>query len=169
MSIMGYGYWLHKTAISLALQSQSPWLWPLCETVHFIGLTLLLGVTGYFDLRLLGVGRRVSVAAVKEFMPWAVVGFALCAITGVIFFVSEPPTYLQNPAWWPKVVCLAIAGVNAFVFETGFGRQVADLRADDQTPLAFKIIALVSLVSWMGVLVFGRMLGFVATSTSADV
>ena len=163
------GYWLHKTAISVALQAESPWLWPLCETIHFIGLTLLLGVTGYFDLRLLGVGKRVSVADVKEFMPWAIVGFALCAITGVIFFVSEPPTYLQNPAWWPKVVCLVIAGTNALVFETGFGKQVSAMRADDQTPMAFKIIALVSLASWMGVLVFGRMLGFVATSTSADV
>jgi hypothetical protein len=62
-------------------------------------------------------------------MPWAIAGFGLCSLTGVIFFVSEPPTYLTNPAWWPKVACLAIAGANALVFETGFARQIASLRA----------------------------------------
>ena len=169
MSMMAFGYWLHKTTISLALQSQTQWLWPLCETVHFLGLTLLLGVTGYFDLRLLGFWKKVPVAVVKEFMPWAVVGFALCALTGVIFFVSEPPTYLPNPAWWPKVACLVIAGLNAGVFETVFAGRIASMKPDADTPVAFKVIAVVSLCAWLGVLVFGRMLGFVATSTSSDV
>ena len=169
MSLMAFGYWLHRTPISIALQAQSPWLWPLCETVHFLGLTLLLGIAGYFDVRLLGFSRRVPVAVVKQFMPWAIVGFGMCLVTGAIFFVSEPPTYLTNPAWGPKVFCLVVAGANALVFETAYARRIATLQPGEDTPLSFKIIAAVSLASWLGVLVFGRMLGFVATSTSSDV
>ena len=39
---------------------QLTWLWPLCETLHFVGLALLIGVVGLLDLRLLGFFRRAS-------------------------------------------------------------------------------------------------------------
>ena len=54
--------------------NQSTWVWPLCETLHFIGLSLLLGMTGFFDLRLMGFFRRVPVAAAKDLMPLALMG-----------------------------------------------------------------------------------------------
>jgi hypothetical protein len=25
------------------------WIWPLCETIHFIGLAMLVGIAGFFD------------------------------------------------------------------------------------------------------------------------
>ena len=49
--------WLKATAVSQAMTT-SPWLWPVCETLHFIGLALLVGAAGLFDLRLLGLARR---------------------------------------------------------------------------------------------------------------
>ena len=70
--------WLQATPVSPWI-NQSTWIWPLCETLHFIGLSLLLGVTGFFDLRLIGFFRRVSVAAAKDLMPLALVGFAINA------------------------------------------------------------------------------------------
>src|SRR4051812_5972770 len=47
------------------------WLWPLCESLHFVGLSLLIGAAGFFDLRLLGFMRGVPLRSVKRFMPWA--------------------------------------------------------------------------------------------------
>jgi len=43
---LSFASWLHKTPISLAFQHQVAWLWPMCETIHFAGLALLLGVAG---------------------------------------------------------------------------------------------------------------------------
>ena len=60
--------WLKSTAISHAMVDQ-PWLWPLCETLHFVGLALLIGAAGVFDLRLLGFMRRLPVAAAMRSMP----------------------------------------------------------------------------------------------------
>src|ERR1043165_3549808 len=87
--VLQFASWIHNTSISLALQRQVAWLWPFCETVHFAGLALLLGVAGLFDLRLMGFMKRVPISVVKEFMPWALVGFSLNLITGIIFGVSE--------------------------------------------------------------------------------
>ena len=33
--------WLQATQLSLWI-NQSTWVWPLCETLHFIGLTLVI-------------------------------------------------------------------------------------------------------------------------------
>jgi hypothetical protein len=97
---------------------------------------------------------------VKEFMPWALVGFTLNLLTGAIFVVSEPAQYFGNPTWWLKVTFLIIAGLNAFIFETAYGSRAAALPAGEDTPTPLQIIAAVSLISWAGVLWAGRMLPF---------
>src|SRR5437762_8182995 len=128
--LLPFASWLHNTSISVVLQQQVAWLWPFCETLHFAGLALLLGVAGMFDLRLMGFMKRVPISTVKEFMPWALVGFSLNLITGIIFVVSQPAQYFGNPTWWVKVTFLIIAGANALVFETAYGRRASALPAD---------------------------------------
>jgi len=150
---------VQATPVSLWI-NQSTWVWPLCETLHFVGLSLLLGVTGFFDLRLMGFFRRVSVSAAKELMPLALVGFAINAITGVVFLIGLPGQYANNRVWWFKVGFIALAGLNAVVYETTLAKQVSALEPNGDTPRAVKLIGLVSLVSWLAVLYCGRMLPF---------
>jgi len=53
---------LKSTAISHAMTT-SPILWPICETLHFIGLALLIGGAGFIDLRLMGLFRSVPLSS----------------------------------------------------------------------------------------------------------
>jgi hypothetical protein len=164
---LGFASWLHRTSLSVAFQHQVQWLWPTCETLHFAGLALLLGVAGMFDLRLLGFMKRVPLSVVKEFMPLALVGFTINLLTGMIFIISEPAQYFGNPTWWLKVTFLVIAGLNAMIFETAYGRRATALPAGEDTPTALKVIAGVSLISWLGVLWAGRMLPFLGAGVGA--
>ena len=165
--LLTFASWLHRTPISVALQHQVQWLWPACETLHFAGLALLLGVAGMFDFRLLGFMKRVPISVVKEFMPWALVGFTVNLLTGMIFLISEPAQYFGNPTWWLKVAFLIIAGLNAMIFETAYGRRAAAIPAGEDTPIPLKVIAGVSLVAWLGVLWAGRMLPFLGAGVGA--
>ena len=151
--------WVQATSLSLWI-NQSTWVWPLCETLHFIGLSLLLGITGFFDLRLMGCFRRVSIGAAKELMPLALVGFAINAITGAVFLVGLPGQYVTNRVWWFKVGFLLLAGLNALLYETRLSAKVLALEPGADTSPAVKLIGLVSLVSWLAVLYCGRMLPF---------
>ena len=76
--------------------TETPWMWPTCETLHFIGLTLLLGVVFLVDLRVLGVMKGVSFASLHRLLPWAAIGFGVNVITGMLFFVGIPGQYIQN-------------------------------------------------------------------------
>jgi hypothetical protein len=164
---LGFASWLQHTPVSLALQHQAGWLWPACETLHFAGLALLIGVAGMFDLRLLGFMRRVPVSVVHEFMPWALAGFACNLLTGLVFVTAQPALYFANYTWWLKVALLLIAGLNAAIFERVYSRRASEIPAGGDTPFPIKIIAGVSLASWFGVLWAGRMLPFIKLGPAA--
>lgn len=155
--------WLEATSLSKTINTY-PWLWPASETLHFIGLALLIGTAGAFDLRLMGFLRGIPIAAVREFLPWARVGFAINALTGAVFFVGMPYQYVGNVAFLGKIIFVLVAGANAMVFETQFGERLTALGDGEDTPWSFKIIGGLSLLSWMMVLFFGRMLPFIGNS-----
>jgi hypothetical protein len=154
---------LKATAISHAM-IQSSWMWPLCETLHFVGLTLLVGVVGLLDLRLLGFVRRLPVAAVHRLIPWGILGFVINLITGLLFFIGAPDQYIDNVAWWAKLAFLAIAGLNVLYFELTQATSAMAIGAGDDTPPRLKAIAAVSIVSWFMVLYWGRMLPFIGNA-----
>jgi len=62
---------VQATALSQLFQSQVEWLWPLCESLHFLALCILIGAAGFFDLRLLGFIRGVRLETAHRFIPWA--------------------------------------------------------------------------------------------------
>jgi hypothetical protein len=151
--------WLRATPLSQAIVFRI-WIWPLCETLHFMGLALIIGIAGFFDLRLMGFFKQIAVDDARELMPLAVIGFLLNLITGVTFFIGHPEQYAHNPAWWWKVGFLGLAGINALIFQVAVGRPTIGLPAGADTPASAKTIGAVSLISWFAVLYFGRMLPF---------
>jgi len=151
--------WLRATPLSQWIVYKI-WVWPLCETLHFVGLALIIGIAGFFDLRLMGFFKQISIDDARELMPLAVAGFLLNLITGATFFIGHPEQYAHNPAWWWKVGFLGVAGLNALLFKVAVGRQTVGLRPGVDTPTAAKAIGAVSLISWFAVLYFGRMLPF---------
>jgi hypothetical protein len=139
------------------------WLWPICELLHFLGLTLLVGVTGLLDLRMLGLGKGLPFAPLHRLMPWAVAGFALCVVSGAVFVCgdpfNQPIVLLRNLSFQLKMLFVAIAGLNVAVFYTaGVHREIAAMGPGGDAPAAAKVIAATSLVCWVGVIYFGRMI-----------
>ena len=82
-----FAAWLRGTSLSEAIRV-APWLWPVCEILHFFGLSLLIGVAGFFDLRLLGFMKRVPMSAAWTLMPWAKAGAIFWPPSTSIFFGS---------------------------------------------------------------------------------
>jgi hypothetical protein len=136
------------------------WAWPIAESLHFLGLCLLVGAIGSFDLRLLGVGKRVPIAAMHRFIPWGILGFAINITTGSMFLLSEPDQYIYNPSFHLKVLFLTIAGLNAGTFYLTSYRRVFGDAASLDAPTHAKVIAAVSLSAWITVIICGRLLTF---------
>ena len=154
---------LKSTWISHAMTT-SQWAWPIGETFHFIGLALLIGGAGLIDLRLMGVLKSVPVSAVMQMRKWAAIGIAINVVTGVLFLIGAPDQYINNPAWYGKLLFLLVAIVNVVIFETTQGERMLRLPAGEKTPPSFKLAGAVSMASWFLVLYFGRMLPFLGNA-----
>jgi len=139
------------------------WLWPLMETIHFIGLSLLLGGLIVIDTRLAGYFRGVNIAATHKLLPWVFIGFGLNLVTGVLFFFGDPMRYAINIGFRIKMVLVVIAGLNALWFWFKINPAMRSWKPDTDPPVVAKLVAWISLVSWTGVLLFGRLIPYVGT------
>jgi hypothetical protein len=155
--------WLVSTLASVTPVGhlmRTAWAWPIAESLHFIGLSLLIGCIGTFDLRLLGVGRGIPIARAHKLIPFGLLGFGLNVITGLSFLMTEPDQYIYNPSFHFKILFIVSAGVNALLFYIGPYRRVSVPDSSLDAPRAAKIIAAMSLTLWIGVIIGGRLLTF---------
>jgi hypothetical protein len=155
--------WLKASAFSHFI-TDYPWVWPACETLHFMGMALLVGVVGAVDLRMLGVMKRVSFAPLHRLLPWGIAGFVINLITGFLFFAGDPYQYKDNIAFLFKVLFIVLAGINVLIFYLVPFRQVEGMGPGDDAPVSAKVIAAVSIFLWFGVVYWGRMLPFIGNA-----
>jgi len=142
------------------------WLVPFCKTLHYFGITVLVGVVGLVDLRIFGVAKGLPLRPLQRLMPWAVVSFLIAAASGYALLRISPASALGPPlniAFAAKIVWLVLIGLNdVLYFATGLKRQVDGVGAGQSTSASAKIVAAVSIILWVGVVYWSRVLTFLA-------
>ena len=154
--------WILSTSLNAWVLS-SPWAWPIMEILHFMGLSILLGSMLLIDIRLAGFWRSMSLVAVHRLLPWAILGFGINLITGVLFFFGDPERYVANIGFKIKMLLVVIAGLNAIYFKLKIDPDMASWGPDDDSTPQAKTVAYLSLLSWFGVLLFGRLIPYIGT------
>jgi hypothetical protein len=138
------------------------WIWPVCEVIHYVGVSLVLGLIGALDLRILGMYKSVPIGALRPLVPLAIAGFVANLLTGIVFLTgSEAGSgfYLDNLSFHLKVLALVIAFANLMYFQySELEERVYSVAAGGDAPASAKVVALVSIVSWVSVIIFGRLL-----------
>lgn len=155
--------WLVRTlssADAVSALMRTSWAWPVCETLHFTGLCVLFGTIGLFDLRLLGVAKRVPIAALHRLVPWGIAGYLVNVTTGSMFLLTEPDQYIFNTAFHLKMLFMALAGLNVAMFYLRVFREVRPIGPGGELPRAATLAGGASLLLWIGVMVCGRLLTF---------
>jgi hypothetical protein len=134
------------------------WAWPTGETLHFTGMTLLMGVALLVNLRLMGFLRGISFDAMHRLLPLGIFGFGMALLSGMLMFNGNPTRYINVPTFYLKMFLIVVAGI-AVLYATVFD-QAWNLRAGDKPPLTGQVLAVVTTIMWFGVLYFGRMIPF---------
>jgi hypothetical protein len=131
----------------------------LANLGHIVGLSLLVGPIVALDLRLLGIGRAVSVAALSRTLtPLAITGLALQVVSGLLLFTADASALIGNPVFQIKAVLLILGLANAVAFRR-IWRNALD--GWDQSPPALgRLQAALSIVFWLGVAISGRLIAY---------
>jgi hypothetical protein len=155
--------WLSATPASLLIQKVF-WIIPTVQIVHILAISVVFASMAMFDLRLLGVaGTRHSIASLfRRFMPWLWGALVVLAVSGSILIVGEPKRALGNPAFLAKMCMLATAIAVTLSIRAVLKRDLAD-GGTDLAPAHFtaaRIMGLMSLVLWVGIVVAGRLIAY---------
>ena len=160
MNWQPFATWLETTRLH-HLMVDIFWLFPTCETLHFIGLTVLMGSLMVVDFRVIGLIKFVNMKAAMEFIPIAIIGFLINLITGIMFVFADPFRYFPNLSFQWKMALILAAGANALWFWLGEHKDLVKLADGEDAPFRAKVIAALSLILWVGVIIGGRMIPYV--------
>jgi hypothetical protein len=138
------------------------WVWPTCETLHFVGLSMLFGVVLTLDLRMLGVGKSsLSFEALYQFLPIGMLGFTMNLITGMMFFVAMPKQY-TGFLFFLKMMLVVLGALNVLYFMVC--KAPWTVGEGEDAPKLTKLVAASAIVIWIAVLFCGHMLPWLGNS-----
>ena len=153
--------WLQRTAVAVSIRD-SLYTFPVLESIHVVGLALVFGTIAILDLRLLGVAstdRPVS-RLMADLLKWTWAAFAVTALTGGLMFSTNALVYFHNTFFRAKMILLVLAGLNMLYFHFMTYNTVHKWDDAARAPSAARFAGALSLTFWVGVVVFGRWIGF---------
>jgi hypothetical protein len=164
MAMPGFLLAAEHTSLAAAMRGELGWEWlfPIVETLHVISLAMVFGSIVMVDLRLAGATSRNSAVSrlSGEVLPYTWGAFICAVVTGTLLFVSKAHVYFYNLQFQLKVLCMFLAGVNMAVFHFGAYRQVLVWDERHPPPRAARLAGALSIALWIGVIFFGRWIGF---------
>jgi hypothetical protein len=142
-----------------AAMRDHPFLYPLVNVVHLLGLVLIVGGIGLLDLRLLGFARKVPLTAIYGLLTGAAgVGIVIQIMSGIPLFASDATALLDNNAFGLKMLLFALALTNAGTFRLLWSSRVADW--DRHPPFIGLVQAALSLMLWLSIGALGRWIAY---------
>src|SRR5436190_24027620 len=89
-----------STSAPIVFVRDSRYGMPALQSVHLVGITVLLASIFMLDARLAGVGMMdwSPLSLERQLKPWALGAVALVLLSGVVIFLGTPSKYLaSNP------------------------------------------------------------------------
>jgi hypothetical protein len=155
---MAFLEWLQGTWVGV-LVAESLWGYPLLETIHTIGMAMLVGALGLINLRVLGYKPELPLFGTRDLLPLAWAGFTLNAISGSLLFTSDAVYFFESYTFRIKIGLIILAGINAALLGRRIFREAAGtsvVAVDAGT----KWIAASSLVFWIAAVCAGRLIAY---------
>ena len=125
---------------------------------HTIGLALVVGPNAAIDLRLLGVAQGIPLPPLRNWFRLMWLGFTINVASGIFLVLAYPTKAFTNPDFYIKLTLVAFAVWTLYRMK----RQVFDDSSLGEVAMLArgKILAVWSLVLWLGVITAGRLLAY---------
>ncbi len=132
---------------------------PIAQSVHLVGLTILLATVLVLNLRLAGGALKDSSLhwLAQQLRPWMLGGLAVVLLSGALIFIGTPEKYLASNPFRVKMAALFLA----ILFQYAVLRRFA---APDSAPRSRAVrlaVAALSLTLWFTVGWAGRAIAFI--------
>lgn len=159
--------WLSQTYLSSVFADTThmgTWLIiPLSQSTHILGVAVVMISIGMLNLRLLRLaGTNRSFADLTErLMPWIWTALAVLFVTGAVQTIAEPSRELLNNTFRLKMALLAVVIAISAAYQITTRNEPRYWEISPERRRLAKLLAVVSLLLWIGVLAAGRLIAYV--------
>lgn len=159
-----YGFlaWLEASALGHAIRESGVWTYGILNLGHIFGIATLFGSVLVLDLKLLGLWRKIPLAAITvPTVPLAAAGFVIALLTGAAMLSTNATEYAGNPFLLIKFPAIFVGLVNVLIisrYPAWKERHLRELTTQERGRLA--LLGGVSLASWLTAVTAGRMIGY---------
>jgi len=144
--------WLQENSFITLLNGTS-WTAAALEIIHYFSMFILVGSMVIVDLRVLGLlgrGQDASQLADRLF-PWIWGSLALNFLSGFFMFAGSATSYYGNDVFYDKMTITLLAIIANIIVQ----QKVRSWNQLPAIPTFAKLIALVSIVLWVGAIIAG--------------
>ena len=147
--------WCQATSIGHWIRNAT-WGFAVIETVHIMGLAIVLGAVSLVNLRLLGfvMRNRSATQISSELAIWTWSGLAVMVVTGVALFLSEATRLSISVPFFYKMVFLFFAIAIHLTITWKLSRSGFRIGA------LGKLMGCLSILLWLCVAFAGRAIAF---------
>jgi len=146
---------------SLWVLTNVPGFPPIIQTIHILGIAVIMGTAVLLNLRLLGLAVPSQNITEMTNRSAPILYFALVTnfISGSFFVFGRPTRYFNNPVFAWKMVFLT-AAVFLLIYFIGMHRKTAGYWDQESRRWTGKTFAFISLGSWIMVSLAGRWIAY---------
>ena len=161
-SVKPFAEWLSTTLPSVFIQEHNAWAIPMIQSIHIVGIAMVMGSVLMIDLRILGwAGMDQTLRqTMSRFGPWLTGSLWLLFATGILMVIGEPVRELVTFSFWLKMALVAVGTVAAAIFQATLRRDEQQWEGTLVHRRSIKGLAILTFLIWACIIVLGRLIAY---------
>lgn len=157
-----FAEWLSRTYPSVWIQTHNSWAIPTIQSIHIVGIGIVLGSVFMVNLRILGLAGKDQTLrqTTDRFGPWLMWSLVALLTTGVLMVIGEPVRELVTFSFWAKMFLVAVGTLIAATFLKTLRKQDQHWEESLDKRLSIKLMSIVTFLVWVAVIVLGRLIAY---------
>jgi hypothetical protein len=157
-----FAKWLSTTFLSVFIQRHNSWVIPTIQTIHIVGIGVVLGSVFMINLRVLGWAwmDQTLRQTTTRFGPWLTAALYVQLATGVLMVIGEPVRELVTFSFWLKMVFVAAGTLIAAIFQITLRNHEQKWEETLVNRRSIKCLAVLTFLIWVCIIILGRLIAY---------
>jgi hypothetical protein len=157
-----FAEWLSTTFLSVFIQNHNSWAIPTIQSIHIVGIGIVLGSVLMIDLRILGWAAMDQTLrqTTDRFGPWLTGALWLMLATGILMVIGEPVRELITFSFWLKMFLVTVGALIAVFFLRAVRKHEQLWEEAIEKRRAIRWLALLTFLIWACIIILGRLIAY---------
>ena len=157
-----FANWLSLTSISVLIQRNEKWVIPTIQSIHIVGIGIVLTCVLMMTLRVLGIAGtdRTVLQTLRRFGPWLTGALLLLLATGLALVIGEPERELLAFSFWLKMLLVACGAGLSWWFQHSVRADVQVWESILVHRALVRTLAAAAVLIWIAIIFLGRFIAY---------